>query len=250
MKDTAKLVLFLTAIGFSTFLLYEVLELQEQLNELEQDLSFYEYDAVARELTYNMQLEEFNTKLYKKTQQISVLEESIDPKNKRWAKIKLVRKVIQEISAKKGQRHSITELTKIASSVVDSSEVSDVEIPLILAVMTQESAYNPKALSPKGAKGLMQLIDATAKECADDIGIRTYDVWRINDNTRLGTQYIWKMLNRFGLNLELAIKAYNCGPTCVENVEAGLWKSGYPEETRDYVIQVLTYKRMYENLGL
>jgi hypothetical protein len=242
--------LFLSFLSFVGYAILSVRGLSRQVESLKEDIVFYEDYMIDRDVHYGLQSEDFSRQLYKRSEQISVLEQSIDPKNMRWARIKSIRKVIQKIAHDKGKKLSIAELTQIASSTVDASEQFDIDTTLILAIITQESAFDSKAVSYRHAKGLMQLMDRTAKECADDIGKRYYDVFKVHDNIQLGTWYLWKMLNHFNLNLELAIKAYNCGPTCVEKVLAGEWKNGYPEETKDYVVQVLKYKSMYENLGL
>lgn len=100
---------------------------------------------------------------------------------------------------------------------------------LIKSVMQAESAFNPNAVSPKGASGLMQLMPATA---------RRYGVTRLfdpRDNVMGGTSYLSDLLRRFDGNLKLALAGYNAGEHAVE-------RSGgvppYPE-TRHYVSKVL-----------
>ena len=125
---------------------------------------------------------ENNTKIGSVSEQISVLDASISPEDKRWAVIKQVRKIIQEDMKLNnlGKELNIKDLTEIASAVIDYSEEYDVEKSFILAVMRTESAYNKRALSHAGAQGLMQLMPATAKECADDINKKN------NRNQRAG----------------------------------------------------------------
>lgn len=98
---------------------------------------------------------------------------------------------------------------------------------LVQAVVQVESGYNPRALSNKGAIGLMQLMPGTAAQLAVD------DPWDVEQNLRGGTSYLRQMLDRFG-DLELALAAYNAGP------EAVVKHSGIPpyEETRAYVRKV------------
>lgn len=103
---------------------------------------------------------------------------------------------------------------------------------LVQAVIQAESGYNVKALSGKGAMGLMQLMPATAAILAVD------DPWDPVQNVRGGVAYLRQLLDRFG-RLELALAAYNAGPTAVERY------GDIPpyRETRTYVTRVL---RLYQ----
>ena len=194
---------------------------------------------------------ENNTKIGSVSEQISVLDASISPEDKRWAVIKQVRKIIQEDMKLNnlGKELNIKDLTEIASAVIDYSEEYDVEKIFILAVMRTESAYNKRALSHAGAQGLMQLMPATAKECADDINKKYYNVHKPKDNIQLGVWYLAKMSNRFKNDIELVIRAYNAGPTMVEKVSVGDI-SDYPTETKQYLKKVLEWKTKYENAGI
>ncbi len=100
---------------------------------------------------------------------------------------------------------------------------------LVQAVVQVESGYNPRALSNKGAIGLMQLMPQTARE----LGIP--DPWDPEKNIEGGTAYLRRMLDLFSDDLELALAAYNAGPTAV------LEHAGIPPyaETRAYVRKVI-----------
>ena len=98
------------------------------------------------------------------------------------------------------------------------------------AVIATESAYNPAALSPKGARGLMQLMPATAKHYG--VG----DVWNPSENIRGGTAHLRDLLDRFGGDTRLALAAYNAG---AESVQRYSGVPPYPE-TRQYVTRVLS----------
>lgn len=99
---------------------------------------------------------------------------------------------------------------------------------LVLAVIEAESAFDPKALSPKNAQGLMQLIPATAER----FGVR--DVWDPEQNLRGGMAYLRWLLDYFDGDLTLALAGYNAGEGAVERYR------GVPpyRETRDYVDRI------------
>ncbi|MDX1503397.1 MAG: lytic transglycosylase domain-containing protein [Thermoanaerobaculia bacterium] len=104
---------------------------------------------------------------------------------------------------------------------------------LVDAVIRVESAYDPSALSRKGAMGLMQLMPETARELAIE------DPWDATQNIAGGTAYLRLMLDRFGEDLELSLAAYNAGPSAVAAYR------GIPPfpETRQYVRRVMAAYR-------
>lgn len=130
---------------------------------------------------------------------------------------------------------------------------------LVLAVARQESSFDPTAVSPAGARGLMQLMRATAAELAHHAGVALSSGALISDpslNLLLGSLYIDQLLTRFG-QPALAAAAYNAGPhrvagwlaTDSPSSEAGLidWIMTIPlEETRTYVQRVLENRIVYQ----
>ena len=100
---------------------------------------------------------------------------------------------------------------------------------LVLAVIEAESNFNPRALSPKNAQGLMQLIPATAERFGVD------DVWDPEQNLRGGMAYLRWLLRYFKNDVELALAAYNAGEGAVDRYE------GIPpyKETRAYVSRII-----------
>lgn len=120
----------------------------------------------------------------------------------------------------------------ISQAVDNASKKYGVDKNLILAVIKQESSFNPNATSGCGAEGLMQLMPGTANE----LGVK--NAYDINQNVDGGTKYLKSLLNTFG-NSKMAIAAYNAGPGAVE--KSGENISELPSETRNYVSKVSAY---------
>jgi soluble lytic murein transglycosylase len=133
---------------------------------------------------------------------------------------------------------------------------------LVNAVTRQESNFDPEAISSANARGLMQLLPATAEAVAKRLGLRHRTPMLLADplhNMRLGAGYLEQMLNRFGGALPLAVAAYNAGPARVEewlgtmgdprgggDVTMLDWMEMIPfTETRNYVQRVIENMPVY-----
>jgi len=119
--------------------------------------------------------------------------------------------------------------TAVYDSIIDEhAQVHGVRPALVRAVIQAESAFNPAARSVKGAMGLMQLMPATA------IAFGVANPYDPAENIRAGVAYLRGLLDRYSQNEELALAAYNAGPTAVEK-----YKAVPPyRETRDYVSKI------------
>ena len=119
---------------------------------------------------------------------------------------------------------------------------------LIRAVIHVESNFNPRAVSPKNARGLMQLIPETAKRYGV---VNDKDIFDPAQNIEAGSMYLADLLLRYNGNIELALAAYNWGE---KNVDFLVERRGasferikhfLPVETRNYVSAVLYHWRKY-----
>jgi hypothetical protein len=147
------------------------------------------------------------------------------------------RVILNESSVQRSRRLS-TKLaalpdTGLGPMIERHSGDQNLDPKLVRALIQAESGYNVKAVSNKGAIGLMQLMPDTASE------LKIRNPYDPDQNIRGGTLYLRQMIDHFAGKVELAIAAYNAGPGAVEK------HGGIPPfaETRDYVRRVLALWR-------
>lgn len=119
----------------------------------------------------------------------------------------------------------------------------NVDANLVQAVIQQETGWMKnaaaqlKAVSPAGAKGIMQVMPGTAAMVAKEIGMTNYNLFSAADNINLGTAYLSQQLTKYNGDIEKVAAAYNAGPGAVDKY------AGIPpyKETQVYVQKVLGY---------
>ncbi len=130
---------------------------------------------------------------------------------------------------------------------------------MIAGLIRQESLFNPIAVSPVGAVGLMQVMPATARGLAQRAGIRSFQTSMLRDpetNVRLGTLFLADQMRRWSGNRNDVFAAYNAGPnrvvrwrTFAERADEDVYVERIPiAETRDYVKKVRFHTHVYRRL--
>ncbi len=128
--------------------------------------------------------------------------------------------------------------------IKDASVLHGIDYELLQALIAAESGYDPRAISPKGAVGLMQLMPPTAERYGVKSDQKTPLAQKLTDprtNIRAGSSYLRDLIKMFPGELELAVAAYNSGEGAVQR--AGNKIPNYPE-TKNYVktvMQMYTY---------
>jgi len=137
---------------------------------------------------------------------------------------------VPKASAVRATRYAAAERGRAYDDLIaEHARLNSVRPDLVRAVMQVESAFNPRARSPKGALGLMQLMPATLQQ---------YNVANPFDpeqNVRAGVAYLRELLDRYQNNEQLALAAYNAGPGAVDR--HGQTIPPY-RETQNYVSQI------------
>jgi soluble lytic murein transglycosylase-like protein len=135
-------------------------------------------------------------------------------------------------------RHLRKTAPRYHGAILEASDIYRVDPALIKAVIMVESAYDPRAVSRSGAKGLMQLMPATAK----NLGVG--DIFDPAQNIRAGVQHLRELLDRLDGDMVLALAAYNAGMSRIRAY------GGVPpfKSTRFYLKKVFEYYTLYKQL--
>jgi soluble lytic murein transglycosylase-like protein len=137
---------------------------------------------------------------------------------------------LSSIGGKKAERllHTI---------VIQTASRHHVDPALVKAIIMAESGYNARAISKKGAKGLMQLMPATAQA----LGVE--DIFNPKQNISGGVRYFKKLVTQFDGDVELALAAYNAGSRNVRHFQ------GIPpfKATQSYIKKVFKYYEIYKD---
>ena len=123
------------------------------------------------------------------------------------------------------------------SIVIQAASRHQVDPALVKAIIMAESGYNPRAISKKGAKGLMQLMPGTAQA----LGVE--DSFNPKQNISGGVRYFKQLVKQFNGDIELALAAYNAGSKKVRHYQ------GVPpfKATRHYIKKVFKYYQIYKD---
>lgn len=204
---------------------------------------------------------------------IQSLEKEIKYQGNRKTLINHVKNVIKQ-SAKN------TDLYDVSRAAIAYSFLYDIRLSDLLAQIRHESNFDPNAISPTGARGLMQVVDSTAKEISIDLNRKNYDINSIITNVEFGTYYMSKMLKKSNNNYLDALRMYSYGPKNVKKLKEKidfieqdpgkakvdkhhshypLWVQGYIEliynwqqyyqQTGVDTIQYITFKTLFESLN-
>ena len=124
--------------------------------------------------------------------------------------------------------------------ILEAANRYNIDPALIKAIIMAESGYNPKAISKKGAVGLMQIMPATATS----LGVE--NLFDPVHNVDAGVRYFKRLLNQFEGNIQLAVAAYNAGSRKVKKYQ------GIPpfKATQQYVKKVFEYYQYYQGSNI
>lgn len=146
------------------------------------------------------------------------------------------------------------------SGIVEhAASVYEVDPLLLAAIMRTESHFNPDAVSPRGARGLMQIMPDTASWAAEQIPLPGFELEELNDptvNITIAAWYIRFLFNYFQQPTVVSLAAYNAGPGTVKGwLEDAVWSGSLADvetipyrETRQYVERVVQAYKLYRRI--
>jgi soluble lytic murein transglycosylase len=184
--------------------------------------------------------------------QVEILAKYTDEIGADFSTVSIAKEAVKRGTVISAAYFPVTDLADFAQSV---------PAELAMSIARRESELNPTAVSPAGARGLMQIMPATARDVAAEIEI-DYDKAKLTEdweyNATLGTAYLGGLIDRFDGSYVLAIAAYNAGPHRVEewiesngdprktDTDAIHWIEHIPyRETRNYVMRVIESLHVY-----
>ncbi|MCH5163123.1 MAG: lytic transglycosylase domain-containing protein [Clostridiales bacterium] len=132
---------------------------------------------------------------------------------------------------------------KYATEVNDAADEFGLDRTLVRAVVWAESKFDSRAISDKGAKGLMQLMPETFDSCATALYIQNANPYSPRDNLRCGCYYLSLLIERFDGNSRAALMAYNAGEINARKFLSGE-EAVFPE-TAKYLDDIATARKVY-----
>ncbi len=266
----------------------EIEKAQLLLTELSNNRSFYGYLAADRvnslyqlsDNPVNISTEDITNLKYRKAYRVAfelmTLDRETEAKLQWWHALRQLNKNEILTAAKLAQQWQWNEIAIFTIAKVKYWDDIEIRFPLgyakkiqensvqhklnpviLFGLIRRESAFNEKAYSPSGARGLMQIMPGTGRQIARHFKER----WRGSNslynpvtNLKYGSYYYQKLLTQFNGNYAIALAAYNAGPERVkkwlpetESLPADIWIETIPfHETREYVTAVLAYALIYQ----
>lgn len=185
-------------------------------------------------LTLSVQTQVARADIYSFVDEAGVTHFSNVPTDERYRLVLAAPPAPAAAPAANGDTHWLTRSRAFDPFIETASREAQVQPQLVRAIIVVESAFNPKAVSRKGAVGLMQLLPETARRYGAS------NAFDPEQNISAGTRYLRDLIGRYGNNLELVLAAYNAGTDAVERY--GKRIPPY-SETRSYVPAVLSIYR-------
>lgn len=132
---------------------------------------------------------------------------------------------------------------KYAGNIAEAADEFGLSRSLVKSVVWTESRFDPKATSNKGAKGLMQIMPDTFRECATALGLpRDSDIYDVTTSLRCGCYYLSLMIDKFDGDVKAALMAYNAGEVNAQKFLDGA--ETFPE-TKGYLSSISRAQKIY-----